>query len=81
MIKPLGDNVLIKKVKQETATKSGLIITPETNAKEDLIVEAIGTDKNIKVKVGEKVIISHSGTVFKDYILVRNDAILGIIEN
>ncbi len=60
MIRPLGDNVLIKRIEAEEKTKGGIILA--SNAKEQpQIAEVIevgpGTDDvKIDIKKGEKVI-------------------------
>jgi chaperonin GroES len=86
-IKPLGENVLLKLVSEETKTQSGLYL-PDTASKEESdegIVKAIGESKKIQVKVGEKVIFSTYGgkKIKKDkdeYLLIKNEDILAIIE-
>ncbi len=85
-IKPLGENVLIKTIEEDTKTKSGLVL-PDS-AKEDRPQEgkviAIGEDKKIKVKKGQKVIFAkYSGTEIKrdkeKYLIIKNEDILAVI--
>lgn len=61
-IKPLGDRVLIKPKDTEEKTKSGIYI-PES-AKEKTLegeIVAVGDGKDIKVKVGDRVIYESFG--------------------
>lgn len=92
-IRPLGDRVLVKPVKEEEVKKGGIII-PDT-AKEkpsEGEVVALGTgklnDKGEKipfvVKVGDRVLHSkYGGTEVKlddqDYLIMREEDILGVI--
>ncbi len=92
-IKPLGDRVLVRPM-EEKETKKGGIIIPDT-AKEkpqEGEVTAVGPGKTgddgktiaMTVKKGDKVIYGkYSGTEVKldneDYLLMREDDILGII--
>ena len=86
-IKPLGENVLVKPLKADVKTKSGIVL-PET-ASEDRPQEgkviAVGDDKKIKVKKNQKVIFAkYSGTEIKidneEYLIMKNEDILAIIE-
>ena len=87
-IKPLADRVLVEPQAAETKTASGIII-PET-AKEKPQkgkVIAVGNgkkDHDMTVKEGDMVLYGkYSGTELKlegkDYLMVREDDILGII--
>lgn len=93
-IRPLGDRILVKRIKEEEKSKGGIII-PET-AKEKPqqgIVDAVGTgrkDENGKiipmdVKKGDKVLFGkYSGNEIKiddqELLIMREEEILGIIE-
>jgi len=86
-IKPLGENVLVKTPKEDPKTKSGIVL-PDT-AKEDRPQEgkviAIGDDKKIKVKKGQRIIFAkYSGTEIKiegeEYMIIKNEDILAILE-
>ena len=93
-VKPLGDRVLVHPLEQEEVKKGGIII-PDT-AKEkphEGKVVAIGTGKRddhgklipFEVKKGDRVLISkYGGTEIKvdgkDYLIMREDDILGVIE-
>ncbi len=92
--KPLGDRVLVKRLENETTTSGGIII-PET-AKEKPQrgkIISMGEGKRTddgklvspRVKEGQQVLFGkYSGTEVKidseEYIIMREDDILGIIE-
>ena len=85
-IQPLGENVLIEPMKQDTKTASGIVLpgTSEEKPQEGTVI-AIGDDKKIKVKAGQKVIYSkYSGNEIKmkdkEYLLVKNEDILAIVK-
>ena len=93
-IRPLQDRIIVKRLEEETKTKGGIII-PDS-AKEKPIegkVVACGKGKvtedgkvlPLDVKVGDKVLFSkYGGTEVKvdgeEYLIMREDDILGIIE-
>jgi len=93
-VKPLGDRVLVQPI-EETEVKKGGIIIPDT-AKEkpqEGKVVALGTGKRdddgklipFTVKKGDRVLISkYGGTEIKidgkDYLIMREEDILGVIE-
>ena len=85
-IEPLGENVLIEPAKSDAKTASGIVLpdTSEEKPQEGLVI-AIGTDKKIKVKPGQKVIYSkYSGNEIKvgeaEYLLVKNEDILAVVK-
>ena len=94
MIKPLYNNVLLKKVEASNETESGIIISQKEENEEYAIVEAVSWCKEIKVndkvyemplKKGDKVMYKkYSGTDVKDgekeYILIKAEDILAIVE-
>ncbi|MEI6610031.1 MAG: co-chaperone GroES [Deltaproteobacteria bacterium] len=93
-IRPLQDRIIVKRLEEETKTKGGIII-PDT-AKEKPIegkVTAVGKGKvaddgtliKMEVKVGDTVLFSkYGGNEVKidgqEYLIMREDDILGIIE-
>ena len=86
-IRPLGENVLVKAVKKDMKTKSGILL-PET-ASEDRPQEgkivAVGDSKDIKVKKNQTVIFAkYSGTEIKlqgeEYLIIKNEDILAVVE-
>lgn len=85
-IEPLGENVLVEPAKSDAKTASGIVLpdTSEEKPQEGIVV-AIGADKKIKVKPGQKVIYSkYSGNEIKvgetEYLLVKNEDILAIVK-
>ncbi len=93
-IRPLNNRVLIKRIEELTRTPGGLFL-PDT-AKEKPIegeVLAVGEGRvddagklvPMTVKVGDRIVFSkYSGTEIKlegeEYLLMREDDILGIVE-
>ncbi len=92
--KPLYDKVLVKRVQPEQKTKSGLYI-PDTAKEKPLegVVIAVGTGKitesgkelPLTVKINDKVLFGKfAGSEIKidgeEYLLMKEDEILGIIE-
>ena len=92
MIKPLSDRGLLKMVEAEDTTKSGIILAASKEKPEIAEVIAVGPGAVIdgklipmEVKVNDKVIIAkYAGTEVKyegkDYIIVKQDEILAIVE-
>ncbi len=85
-IQPLGENVLIEPAKTDTKTASGIVLpdTSEEKPQEGKVI-AVGEDKKIKVKPGQKVIYSkYSGNEIKigreEYLLVKNEDILAVVK-
>ena len=92
-IKPLADRVLIKTVKAEETTKSGILLTASAQEKPEVAeVIAVGPGGKVDgetvemfVKPGDKVITSkYSGTDVKvdgeECTIVRQSDILAIVE-
>ena len=94
MIKPLYNNVLLKKVEASNKTKSGIIISQKEEDEEFAVVEAVSDVKEVKIndhvyempfKKGDKVMYKkYSGTEIKDgdddYILIKAEDILAIVK-
>lgn len=86
MLRPLNDNVILKKEKVETTTASGIILTsPKEEKKNIAFVEAVGKDCSEELEKGMKVIYKdYSGTKFVDddneYIILSQKDIIAIIE-
>jgi chaperonin GroES len=81
-IEPLGTRVLIRPLEQEAKTTSGLFL-PETAKEKPQTGEvmAVGTDEEIKLKAGDKVLFAkYTGTEFKldgvEYLLLEESDIL-----
>ncbi len=85
-IKPLGERIVVKPIKQEEKTEGGIYL-PETASKEkpqrgDVI--AVGADFK-GVKKGDKVIFAkYGGTEIKiddeEYLVLGEDDVLAILE-
>ncbi len=93
-LKPLQDRILVQRVEEEEKTKGGIIIpdTAKEKPAEGKIV-AVGNGKvgddgkriPLEVKEGDRVLFGkYSGTEVKvegeDFLIMREDDILGIIE-
>lgn len=92
-LRPLGDRVLVKRIKEEEKTKGGIIIpdTAKEKPQEGKVV-SVGKGKfedgklvTPEVKAGDKILFGkYSGSEIKlegdDLIVLREDDILGIIE-
>lgn len=86
-IQPLGENVLVKLVKKDQKTKSGLVLPDtisEDRPQEGKIIE-IGLSKDIKVKKGQTIIFAkYSGTEIKidgeEYLILKNEDILAVVK-
>ena len=93
-VRPLGDRVLVKPLETEEKKKGGIIIpdTAKEKPQEGKVI-AVGKGKiteqgktlPLDVKVGDKILFGkYSGNEIKidgeDYLIVREEDILGIIE-
>ncbi|NOX26107.1 MAG: co-chaperone GroES [Deltaproteobacteria bacterium] len=93
-IRPLNDRILVQRLEQEEKTSGGIIIPDSAKEKpaEGKII-AVGNGKMnddgkrvaLEVKEGDQVLFSkYGGTDVKvdgvDYLIMREDDILGIIE-
>ena len=93
-LRPLGDRILVKRIKEEEKTKGGIIIPDTAHEKrQDGKVVAVGKGKVAddgkliapEVRAGDKILFGkYSGSEIKlegdDLIVLREDDILGIIE-
>jgi chaperonin GroES len=93
-IKPIKDHIVVQRIEDEEK-KVGSIIIPDSAKEKPMTAEviAVGSGKVLKdgkklpleVKVGDKVLIGkYSGSEIKldnkDYLILREDEVLGIIE-
>ena len=93
-VKPIGDRILIKRMEPKEQLKGGIIIPDSAKEKplEGKVV-AVGEGRYdekgklvpMSVKEGQKVLVGkYAGTEIKiddvEYIIVREDEILGIVE-
>jgi chaperonin GroES len=86
-IKPLGENVLVKLMKADSKTKSGIVLpeTTETDRPQEGKVIAIGESEKIKVKKNQIVIFAkYSGSEIKlageEFLILKAEDILAIVE-
>ncbi|MBQ6654461.1 MAG: co-chaperone GroES [Erysipelotrichaceae bacterium] len=93
MIRPLNDNVLLKKETVENKTASGIILSANEKDAENIgVVIAVGDGKEVDgkkvpvgVKAGEKVIFDKYSTTEieydkEKYLLISDSKILAVIE-
>ena len=93
-IRPLHDRILVKRLEEEEKTKGGIII-PDTAKEKPMEGEVIAVGKGkiaedgkvikLDVAAGDRVLFSkYAGTEVNvdgvDYLIMREDDILGIIE-
>jgi chaperonin GroES len=94
-IRPLQDRIIVERVEEETKTAAGIII-PDTVSKEkpqEGKVIAVGKGKTtpegkvlpLDIKEGDKVLFGkYAGSEIKvegqEYLIMREDDILGVIE-
>jgi len=93
-IRPLNDRVVVKRMEEETKTAGGIIIPDTAKEKpQEAEVVAVGPGKlddngkrmPIDVKKGDRILIGkYSGSDIKiddqEYVIVREDEILGVLE-
>lgn len=93
-VKPLADRVLVKPIEEKEMKKGGIII-PDTAKERPMEGEIVATGPGkigddgkiipLSVKKGDKVLYGkYSGTEIKldgqDYLLMREDDVLGLLE-
>ena len=93
-IRPLGQNVLLRRLEAEEKTKGGIFL-PDTAKEKPREGEILaigegeltkdGKHKDFQVKVGDRVIFSsYAGTEVKlggeDFLILGEDDILGVVE-
>src|ERR1700694_1396001 len=93
-IRPLGDRILVKRIKEEEKTKGGIIIpdTAKEKPQEGKVV-AVGKGKMTEqgklltpdVKAGDKILFGkYSGSEVRiegeEHLILREDDILGVLE-
>ncbi len=93
-LRPLNDRILVKRVESEEKTTGGIIIPDSAKEKpSEGKIAAVGPGKRNKkgermpldLKEGDKILFSkYGGTEVKlddeDYLIMREDDILGVIE-
>ena len=93
-IRPLQDRILVKRLEETTKTKGGIII-PDTAKEKPQEGEVVavgkgrvledGSQRALDVKKGDRILFGkYSGTDVKiddeDYLIMREDDVLGVIE-
>ncbi|MDY0268448.1 co-chaperone GroES [Trichloromonas sp.] len=93
-IRPLQDRLIVKRIEEETKTAGGLII-PDTAKEKPQMGEVVAAGNGKKtddgkvlpldVKVGDKVLFGkYAGTEIKvegkEFLMMREDDILGVVE-
>jgi len=85
-IRPLGKRVVIKKVEAVEKTASGIVLPTQAQEQPQVAeVVAIGTDEEIQVKVGDRVIFAkYTGTEVKyggeDLIIIEEEKLLAVVD-
>jgi chaperonin GroES len=93
-IRPLNDRVLVKRLEEEAKTAGGIIIpdtAKEKPAEGEVVAVGPGKMNNkgertaMDIKAGDRVLFSkYGGTDIKiegqDYLIMREDDILGVVE-
>ena len=93
-IRPLGDRILVKRIKEEEKTKGGIIIPDTAKEKpqqgEVVAVGPGGRDEAgklipVDLKAGDKILFGkYSGSEVKiegeEHLILREDDILGVLE-
>ena len=88
-IRPIGERVLLKPIKKEEKTKSGILLSSKssnTDTQNQAEVIALGKGEKLEgIKVGDKVIFNKfSGNEIEDgeekYLVVNAEDILAVIE-
>ena len=93
-IKPLKDNVVVKRLEDDEEKKVGSIIIPDSAKEKPLTAKVIavgsgkvlkdGTRAALEVKVGDNVLIGkYAGSEVKvddeEYLILKEDEVLGIV--
>jgi chaperonin GroES len=93
-IRPLGDRILVKRIEEEEKLKSGIIIpdTAKEKPQEGRVI-AVGSGRKtdegkiipLDIKENERVLFAkYAGTEVKiegeDYLIMREEDVLGIVE-
>lgn len=85
MLKPLHDNVILKKEEAEKKTASGIILTdPKKDLPSVATVVSVGPDCKAEIKEHDQVVFKeYSGTKVKiddvEYIIIEDEDILAVM--
>ena len=94
-IRPLGDRILVKRIKEEDKSKGGIIVPDTAKEKpQEGRVMAVGKGKMTEtgyllvpeVKAGDRILVGkYSGSEVKfedeEHLIVREDDVLGVLES
>lgn len=93
-LKPLGDRVVLKQLKAEEKTKSGIILSAKSQEKPQVAeVTSVGPggmvdgkEVTMQVKIGDHVIFQkYAGTTMKagdeEFIIVKQSDIIALVED
>lgn len=90
MMRPIADNVLIKRIKTDNKTSSGIILPDDFQEKNIAQVISVGKGKRdsqgnfipLEVKAGDTIYFGkYTGTeIGNDHLIIREDNILGIVQ-
>jgi chaperonin GroES len=93
-LRPLQDRIMVQRVEEEKTTKGGIII-PDTAKEKPAEGKVVATGNGklgddgkriaLEIKVGNRILFGkYSGTEVKiegeDYLIMREDDVLGVIE-
>ena len=94
-IRPLHDRIIVERIEEETKTAGGLII-PDTAKEKPQQGKVVAAGKGkvtedgkllgMDVKVGDRILFGkYAGTEIKvegkEYLMMREDDVLGVVEN
>jgi len=94
-IRPLSDRIVVKRIEEQETLRSGIIIPDSAQEKpQEAEVIAVGLGKRLKdgnlvpvdVKVGDRILFGkYSSSDIRvdgvDYLIMREDEILGVVEH
>ena len=91
-LKPVGNRVVAKRTEEEETTRGGIILPDSAKEKQETaIVLAVGTMKtkdgaDISISVGDKILMDKYASQEvkvdgEEYIIVKTDDIVAIVEN
>jgi chaperonin GroES len=94
MLKPLGDRIVVRAIEAETTSRGGIVLPDSAKERPQTAeVLAVGPGKTLdngsvaamEIQVGNKVVYSkYGGTEIKvggeEYIILRQDDVLGVVE-
>ncbi|MGX7111226.1 co-chaperone GroES [Gemella cuniculi] len=92
MIKPLFDNILLKKIEQEKSTSSGIVLSSKSNEESNIgeVIDLGGScllssENEGELAIGSKVVFSdnYKKVIFKneEYYIVNEEDVLAVIED